>query len=530
MLKIANLLLQKNKIPFDKEELSFQIQSHPSYPSLHAITGVFDHFNIENIAARVPVDHDTLIQLPDCFIAQLNGDKGPELFLVEKNKNEYALFDQEKKKEKATTAVFLERFTGIVVAVEKDEHSETKVVNKNLVSQIAFSLLAVSFLFLLYKTTDNIVTYMSFLLAAVGVFLSISIIKQELGIKNTLGDAFCSSEDEKKDCNAVLSSKGATILGDYKLSDFSIIYFVGLGLGILLLSLQSLSLDGIFFISLLSLPITLYSIYYQAVTLKKWCFLCISIVAVLWAQAVVFFYFQAFQLEFRLIEAVTIATSFLFIFAFWSVFKPGYHEALDNKKLKIEYFKFKRNYNLFDTVLKSKNPIGTKIEDVPEIIFGNKDADLEIVIVTNPFCGHCKPVHELTDTILQQYKDLVKIIVRFNINTAEPEDILSKITLNLLRIYLQKGEYDCLIAMGEIYKDNKRSSQWLKKWEDPQIDIPLYLESLTQQKKWCEENKINFTPEILINGYSYPKEYDRADLIFFIEDLYEATGKNESSL
>ena len=32
---------------------------------------------------------------------------------------------------------------------------------------------------------------------------------------------------------------------------------------------------------------------------------------------------------------------------------------------------------------------------------------------------------------------------------------------------------------------------------------------------------INFTPEILINGKSFPKEYSRTDLIFFIEDLEE---------
>ena len=43
---IVKKLLSKNAISFDKKELDFQIQSHPSYPSLHAITGVLDHFNI----------------------------------------------------------------------------------------------------------------------------------------------------------------------------------------------------------------------------------------------------------------------------------------------------------------------------------------------------------------------------------------------------------------------------------------------------------------------------------------------------
>ena len=52
MQKIASLLLRKNGIQFDKDEFLFQIQSHPSYPSLHSITGVLEHFNIDNIAEQ----------------------------------------------------------------------------------------------------------------------------------------------------------------------------------------------------------------------------------------------------------------------------------------------------------------------------------------------------------------------------------------------------------------------------------------------------------------------------------------------
>ena len=35
------------------------------------------------------------------------------------------------------------------------------------------------------------------------------------------------------------------------------------------------------------------------------------------------------------------------------------------------------------------------------------------------------------------------------------------------------------------------------------------------QNNWDD----NFTPEILINGKSFPKEYDRQDLLFFIEEF-----------
>ena len=48
----------------------------------------------------------------------------------------------------------------------------------------------------------------------------------------------------------------------------------------------------------------------------------------------------------------------------------------------------------------------------------------------------------------------------------------------------------------------------------------LNLTILEKEKTWCHENAINFTPEILINGRS-PKEYDKQDIMYFIEDMRE---------
>jgi hypothetical protein len=64
-------LLKKNNIFFDKNELVFQIQSHPSYPSLYAVTDVLEHFNIDTIVAEVPKSLETLLELPACFLAQI---------------------------------------------------------------------------------------------------------------------------------------------------------------------------------------------------------------------------------------------------------------------------------------------------------------------------------------------------------------------------------------------------------------------------------------------------------------------------
>ena len=112
-------------------------------------------------------------------------------------------------------------------------------------------------------------------------------------LKNAIGEAFCSSGSEKKNCHAVLSSEGARLFGSYKLTDLSLTYFAGHTMGIFLLSIQGLGLFPINVLGLLSLPITIYSVYYQAFKLKTWCFLCLSIVAILWLQAGIPLWFQS---------------------------------------------------------------------------------------------------------------------------------------------------------------------------------------------------------------------------------------------
>ncbi|WP_299126106.1 vitamin K epoxide reductase family protein, partial [uncultured Tenacibaculum sp.] len=282
LINLVQRLLRKNRISFDKEELSFQIQSHPSYPSLHAITGVLDHFNIENVAADVPVNTETLLQLPDCFIAQVTTENGKDLIVVERKKLDYTLYDSDNKKEKLSESEFLQKFTGIIVAVEKTEESTSAKTSSNVTSVLALGALSLLALFMVYQSSPSLYTVAYLLPSIVGLVTSIAIVKQELGLKTSIGDAFCSGADDKKDCDAVLTSKGAEIIKGYKLSDFSILYFIGLtSLTFLQITNPVIS----YTISLVAIPVTLYSIYYQYAVVKKWCLLCLSIVGVLWLQA-----------------------------------------------------------------------------------------------------------------------------------------------------------------------------------------------------------------------------------------------------
>jgi uncharacterized membrane protein len=524
LINVVALLLKKNNIFFDKQELAFQIESHPSYPSLHAITGVLDHFNIENIAAEVPQNSETLLELPNCFIAQVETDKGTELVTVVKNKLDYFIFYPSQEKEKNTELEFLKRFTGIIVAVEDSSVENQQTSNFiNILFIAVLSIIAIS-VFLL--SNSNVFNILFFSTSLVGLLISVSIYKQELGMNSLMGNAFCSSSNEKKDCDAVLSSKGATIYKDYKLSDISLLYFLGLALATFLIAFKNLSTEILSIISIVALPITFYSIFYQFKVVKKWCFLCLSILGVLWLQASLVFFRNNLIFEFSLEPFVITTFSFLVLFYTWSLLKPKLKDFQEYKKAKLDYFKFKRNYSLFSLLLKSSRKINTVLKDVPEIVFGNKNSNLEIVIITNPFCGHCKSVHKLVGNILQKHKNEVKIIIRFNVSTKNKESDVVKITTRLLELYNIKETNICLTAMGQIY-EGESVVNWLKEWGECS-EKERYVPVLEKENAWCKENVINFTPEILINGQSFPKEYNRLDLVYFIEDLNEESSFKSS--
>lgn len=510
------MLLKKNKIFFDKQELAFQIKSHPSYPSLHAVTGVLDHFNIENIAADVPVNSKTLVQLPNCFIAQVKDSFGANLVLVLKEGLNYTILDLENKKEKLSDADFLEKFTGIIVVVEQTEESKLKTKNSNAFKLIGFGLFMLLVSFFIFKNSINWYTSIHFIFSLIGFIISVAIIKQELGLKTIIGDAFCSKQDDKKDCDAVLTSKGAKIFKNYKLSDFSILYFTGLTV----LTCVQISNPVISFsISLLAIPATLYSLYYQYAVVKKWCLLCLSIVGVLWVQASISLISTTYLKTFINTDFIVLSIVSLGVFFSWNMIKPLLVEVNKLRQDKIESVKFKRNYILFESLLNKSPQLNTELPNSKEIVFGNLNSNLEIILITSPFCGHCKPVHTHIEEILHRYANNVKIKIRFNVNTKIENDDLTKITSRLLEIYNTRGNKECMEAMSDIYADQKPNN-WLKKWGNCK-EKEIYILELEKQSSWCLEKAINFTPEILLNGKSFPKEYNRTDLIFFIEDLEE---------
>jgi uncharacterized membrane protein len=514
----------KNRIKLDKEETKVQLLSHPDYPSLNCISDLFNHFKIDNFAFKVDTTLEIYSQIPDTFLAQISKDGKTELVIVTKNKTNVEIIYGKNKLESINVTLFLEKWTGILFVIEKPENKASDNKSKIKYYKNAIAIITVGvILSAFFYANPSLFQIIHFALSVVGIYISYLIVQHELGVHSQILDKFCSGQSKKTNCDAVLSSKGANVLGLFRLSDLGFVYFTSISLTWLLLSLNNFqTTSSLFLISSLAVPFTFFSIYYQKVVVKSWCPLCLTIVGLLWLQFASLFLVKAFWENKLMINSSSIffLASMLVVITSWIFIHPLLKKEQKLEKLEIEHIKFKRNFKLFSAALNLNEQLETEISDSNEIIFGctNNKNVLKIIIITNPMCGFCKESHKLVEEILNGRHTNIQICIRFNVRTDDLDSAGTKIAAKILELYNTTTEKNCLLALSDIY-GKVDAVTWLKKWGE--VSSSKYVETLNNEKDWCTKNKINFTPAVLINGRQYPNEYDRMDLLYLIDDLME---------
>ncbi len=519
---ILKNFLKKEDFKVNLKELKFQLLSHPSYPSLHSLTGVLSHLGIENLALEVPINVYTLQQTPNNFISLT---KDGQFMMVNRVGSNFELLLENKEKKTKDAIDFLKDWSGIVVAAEIDDE-KSQLTDKALGNTFSYAIYTFTGLILIgffIAFAPEWWQLLHFGLAIVGLLISVLIVNNELGFKSKAVDSFCSG-GESTSCHDVLNSIGASFFNFLKLSDLSIIYFVGLVISWLLVFSLGKTDSMIALLSLLAMPITLYSIYYQYIVVKKWCPLCLGIITVLWFQfgslLMSGINFKDISLSFG--NTAVALFSFLLAASIWIFIRPLLNGEQALQKLKIEHYKFKRSFDLFLSVLNK----GVHLEPhlptfaAKEIVLGNAYANVNILLVTSPQCFYCKAAHEDLEKVLNKSSDELNLTIRFNVNVKDNEGIGNLVCSRLLELNATEPAETLLKALRDAYTKDSDLKKWLQEWGVP-VNHKTYSSILIAQQEWCVENEVHFTPAVFINGKEFPKEYQRTDLIYFIEDLTE---------
>ena len=144
-----------------------------------------------------------------------------------------------------------------------------------------------------------------------------------------------------------------------------------------------------------------------------------------------------------------------------------------------------------------------------QILFGNKNADILITILTNPHCNPCKKMHNKLLNYLMD--ENCKFCIQYIFASfGEEFDISSQF---LIAAYMSNP----LNVTLRIYKDwytiglYDRFS-FFKKHNFP-IDEKC-INEYNQHNDWSLNSKLKATPTVLVNGYKIPKQYIVDDIRF----------------
>ena len=521
-------LVIKNNVHINQDELKLQLQSHPSYPSLHSVTGVMDHFSIPNLAIKVPQTQEVLEQLPSGFLAVTNEDGIEDIAYVEKKKERFKIRSQSNDSKTITSKDFLSIWNGVLIAIEPEEGEVNKQFSQRT---ILLALIIVVFagisVYAFFNSSMFSATH--FLLSSIGFMISVLIVKHDLGIQTQLENSFCNLS-KKTSCDAVLNGKGSVIFNKIKLSDLSLVTFLGYVFIYVLSSMINVHSELLMAIlSLCGVAVALYSVYYQAIVIKKWCPLCLGIVGVLVVQASSILLMDVTHFTFipSLTSLLAVFTGFALAITSWYFLKPLLQSKNDFTTLQVTHQKFKRTFSIFNTLLNQKKALETNPSITNELIFGHHHAPLTITLVTSPYCFYCKAAHKDVVDILKKGKERVKVRVRFMTDPSQ-QDALYKVVSEVMHVYHTQGPKACLNLLDILYESKTDLNHWVS---NTNIHYnPSYDAVIEQQLDWSRSNNINFTPALYIGNKPFPSEYNRTDITQFIDDLIEVQSTNTTTV
>jgi uncharacterized membrane protein len=507
--------LEKESIPFDKSEFEFQIKSHPDYPSLLSISETLSFFNIDNGA--IPLDVSDIELLPNRFVALLREDNNnPVLYFIEKSNNIYICIKNEKAIEISKNEIE-SRWNNIVLLVEKSEIENVAKSNSNKWIWVMPSLCLSFFLLALVQCQDSLLIKLFFIFPMMGLLFSVAALKDLFGNKSGLLNKFCNIT-KATSCGSVISSRKWRVFELVNFSDLSMFFFGSQFIGFIFFMFENNTVTFFTIQEILlfgAIPVIFLSLYYQRFVEKKWCPICLVIITIVLLEQVYLITFQNTAFAFSTKGLIILGFVFLSVIIIWSALKKLFAQQKELKEDQRKAIRFERNYTIFRNSLFAKEKT-----QLPQstLLLGNKESKTIITIISNPFCGHCKDAHEIIDAILAKHQNEMQfqVILKINLETESEEG--KKLCRSLMVIYKQCGEAAFMKALKSWF-DNKNLTEWFDLF--PANSTNDFDAIFNNQRKWCEENDYNYTPSIFVNGYEYPRIYDRSNLPFYINELVE---------
>lgn len=360
------------------------------------------------------------------------------------------------------------------------------VVTLSLLGMVAHSLTTADWLGLLTKT--------------VGLTVSILLVQKQIGLDNTLTDRFCRVHATAS-CEDVLNSPAATLWGWLSWSDVGFVYFAGGWLATLLVAVSPAVRSLVGWLALLALPYTVFSVYYQARVVRRWCPLCLVVQAVLLLEAgLAGVYLTAPP---HGLEAYgTFLNAYLLPSIGWVSLKSLLLKAKQVPALQDELRIFWRNASLFETLLTQQPRMPSLPTHLAPIRLGDRQAEHLLTVVTNPYCRHCAQTHRELTQLLAVSSHLQAQLVFFACDG--PTGPIHQVARHLLQAQAERPDWG---ALDNWYDEPRKVyAEWARQYPITG-DESTYGHLVEQHCAWCRQAGLSVTPILYLDGYRLPHPY-----------------------
>ncbi|WP_165020444.1 vitamin K epoxide reductase family protein [Dysgonomonas sp. ZJ279] len=512
---IIELFLGQLKIKYTKSYLNKLYDEHPYKNTLFGISDILSKYNLKTTGLQINTD-ENMGELNTPFITGINN----KFAVVSKITNDNVQYLGEDDRKTIPINDFLNRWNGTILIAEQNnesiepnysQHKRVETFNflRNKVLQVSIVLLSILGIISGHSYSD-IGFLMLLSINAGGVYIGYLLLQKQMHISNNHADKICSLL--KHGCNSILDSSAAKIMGAIGWSEIGLGYFLS---NLCVLLFFSSFSPYLALINCCALPYSLWSVWYQKFIAKEWCLLCLIVQALLWLSFIinlVFDYIYVPRLSFFAIFIV--GCLFIMPSAIINILLPYFIDKKQLKAVQLRYSSIKMDAGVFESKLKVQ-PYYEVNREISQILWGNKDAETLVTLVTNPHCGSCAAIHQQLDNLLDRVGD--KICVQY-ILTSFSEELESSATF-LTAVYLS----------DEIKPDEKREifNRWFSHGKNNRQDFfdrydfditsQTVLDEIESHRRWCKTVSLKGTPTIIMNGHELPEGYNIDDVAYYTD-------------
>lgn len=499
--------LRHLKVPHTTTYVNMTYEEHPYRNTLYGLSRMLETFHVENQGIRVS-DKSALLSLPLPCIAQVY-DEFSLVFSVSEDRVEY---EWKESRLCVDVETFKKRWTGVILILGATEKSREPDYAAHLKAECIqygkYMVICVALLLLLYNrisascSSYSLFQFIPLVVSALGLAVCYLLLGQQVHAESRVARKICTLIKQSS-CNNVLDSPASIFFGQISWSEIGFGFFLATFL-LLLLFPDGFSMLAL--VSLSALPYTFWSVWYQWRQARQWCMLCLIVQGVLWMLALSFagaLIHDGYSFDSQ--SALYVICAMLITVLAVHLFMPFVSGTRRERQWKYAYGHLKANKAVFDTLQMGQATHSAGVENTT-FSFGPKDAKHTLTIFSNPYCNPCARLHKKLSVFQGKPFRIQFILSSFNLE-------LESTNRYLIAAYQQLGSAKAAEILDAWYAGGKEQQEKFFRPYNLNINTVEVEEEMNRHARWKEQEGLQATPIILVDGRQLHAEYQIEELV-----------------